>query len=143
MKASKTLQYDGKDVDLSRLTEDIVTFLQSDGFKVQNGATKDNKMLIQAQKGGFFREIITAERALNILIDGSPNSFTVTVGIGKWVQNIAVTMAETVLLTELFLPLDVAEMLWNFNVEQKVVAKIDRLVNEESATAVIHPAPAG
>jgi len=84
--------------------------------------------LVQAQKGGFLRELITAERALNILIQGEPNNFMVRVGIGKWVQNIAVATVETLLISELFLPLDVGEMLWNVEVEKKILKKIDDFV---------------
>ncbi len=33
---------------------------------------------------------------MNVLIEGTPDDFTVTIGIGKWIQNIAVTAVETV-----------------------------------------------
>jgi hypothetical protein len=92
-------------------------------------------MLIQAQKGGFLREIITAERALNILIEGTSDDFTVKIGVGKWIQNVAVAAVETLVLTELFLPLDVAEMLWNFNVENGVAKKIDGMVRTPQVRA--------
>jgi hypothetical protein len=128
MKATKTLAYKNMHVDLNGLRQNIVSYLQSDGFKVQEPKPGQNRMLIQAQKGGFLREIISAERALNILIQGTPDDFTVQIGVGKWIQNIAVTAVETLVLTELFLPLDVAEMLWNFSVENGVVKRIDMMV---------------
>ena len=135
MKAEKTLHYQNKNTDLNRLKDDIMAYLQSDGFKVQTPKPSDNAWLIQAQKGGFLKEIISAERALNIYIKGDPSDFTVRVGIGKWIQNISVTAVETILLSELFLPLDVAEMLWNFNVEKKVVKRIDELVTSPQIQA--------
>ena len=136
MRADKTLRYQNRNVDLTALRDSIVTFLQQDGFKVQQPKPGADAMLIQAQKGGYLREIISAERALNVLIQGQPNDFTVRVGIGKWIQNVAVTAVETVLITELFLPLDVAEMLWNFNVENKVIKKIDELVSTQQVKAM-------
>src|SRR5579863_3270289 len=128
MLADKTVRYQGKDTNLDGLRENIVRYLQSDGFKVQMPRPSQGGMLIQAQKGGFLRELITAERALNILIQGDANNFTVRVGIGKWVQNIAVVTVETLLISELFLPLDVGEMVWNVEVEKKLLKKIDDFV---------------
>jgi hypothetical protein len=128
MLADKTIRYQGKNTNLDGLRENVVRYLQSDGFKVQMPRPSQGGMLIQAQKGGFLRELITAERALNILIQGEPNNFMVRVGIGKWVQNIAVATVETLLISELFLPLDVGEMLWNVEVEKKLLKKIDDFV---------------
>src|ERR1022692_3320724 len=128
MLADKTVRYQGRNTNLEGLRDNIVRYLQDDGFKAQVGGPNQMGMLIQAQKGGFLRELITAERSLNILIQGEPNNFTVRVGIGKWVQNIAVATVEILLISELFLPLDVGEMLWNVEVEKKVVKKIDELV---------------
>lgn len=136
MRADKTLKYQNRNVDLNTLKENIVSFLQADGFKVQQPKPGQDMLLIQAQKGGFLRELISSERALNILIQGQPNDFTVRIGIGKWVQNIAVTAVETLLITELFLPLDVAEMLWNFNVENKIVKKIDQMASTQQVKAM-------
>jgi len=128
MLADKTVRYQGRNTNLDGLSGNIIRYLQDDGFKVQTPRPSQGGMLIQAQKGGFLRELITAERALNILIQGEPNNFTVRVGIGKWVQNIAVVTVETLLISELFLPLDVGEMLWNVEVEKKLLKKIDDLV---------------
>ncbi|MDA4117985.1 MAG: hypothetical protein OK455_06540 [Thaumarchaeota archaeon] len=135
MLADKTVRYQKKNTDLNALNDDIVSYLQADGFKVQMPRPSQGGMLIQAQKGGFLRELITAERALNILIQGEPNNFSVRVGIGKWVQNIAVATVETLLISELFLPLDVGEMLWNVEVEKKLLKKIDDFVAMGQTTA--------
>src|SRR5580658_8862251 len=128
MLADKTVRYQGRNTDLNGLRQNITRYLQDDGFKIQAPRPSPGGMLIQAQKGGFLRELITSERALNILIQGEPNNFTVRVGIGKWVQNIAVATIETLLISELFLPLDVGEMLWNVEVEKKIIKKIDDFV---------------
>ena len=128
MLADKTVRYQGRNTNLDALRQNVVKYLQSDGFKVQEPRPSKGGMLIQAQKGGFLRELITAERALNILIQGEPNNFTVRVGIGKWAQNIAVATVETLLISELFLPLDVGEMAWNIEVEKKLLKRIDDFV---------------
>jgi hypothetical protein len=133
MLADKTVRYQGRNTNLDGLRDNIVRYLQDDGFKLQTPRPSQGGMLIQAQKGGFLRELITSERALNILIQGEPNNFSVRVGIGKWVQNIAVATVETLLISELFLPLDVGEMLWNVEVEKKILKKIDDFVTMGSS----------
>jgi hypothetical protein len=135
MIGDKTIAYQGRNTDLNALKDGIVNYLQGDGFKVQAPRASDGGWLIQAQKGGFLREVITAERALNIMIHGQPDSFNVRLGIGKWIQNVAVTAVETIAITELFLPLDVAEMAWTVHVENKVIKKIDELVQSNAVPA--------
>jgi hypothetical protein len=61
------------------------------------------------------------------------------IGIGRWIQNIAVTATETLLITELFLPLDVAEMLWNFHVENAAARKIYEMVRAPQVKAASNP----
>lgn len=58
-----------------------------------------------------------------------PEGMKVTVGVGKWIQNLAVTAIETLLLSELFLVVDVPEMLWNSHVENELLKKLDDIVN--------------
>ena len=84
--------------------------------------------MIQAQKAGILRDIITADRAFTIMITGQPNDFSIRVGIGKWVQNIAVAAAEAVLLSVLFLAVDVPEMLRTTHVENQIVKEIQQIV---------------
>ncbi|HKH85980.1 MAG TPA: hypothetical protein VKA40_05465 [Nitrososphaera sp.] len=76
----------------------------------------------------ILRDIITADRAFTILITGDPNDFVVHIGIGKLVQNLAVAAAETILLTGLFLAVDVPEMLWTRHVEKEILHRIVELV---------------
>jgi hypothetical protein len=91
--------------------------------------------LIQARNGGSLRDTVTAERALNITIEGQPDNFNVGIGVGKWIQNAAVTAAEILALSELFLPLDVSEMAWTVHVENKIVRKLDELVQAAPVAA--------
>jgi di/tricarboxylate transporter len=76
-------------------------------------------IVIQAKKAGILRDIITADRAFSILITGQTNDFSIHLGIGKWIQNLAVAAAEVILLSWLFLAVDVPEMLWTQHVEKR------------------------
>ena len=127
MVSERALRFQGKNRDLNQLAQQISEQLESDGYKVQS-ANQPVGIIIQAQKAGILRDIVTAERAFTILLTGQPNDFTVHVGIGKWVQNIAVAVAETLLLSALFLAVDVPEMLWDVHVEYAIVKKIQQLV---------------
>ncbi len=127
MVAEKTIQFQGKNKDLGQLGQQIAQKLQSQGYKVQS-TTSPTGTVIQATKAGILRDIITADRAFTILISGQPNDFTVRVGIGKLIQNLAVTAIEALLLTELFLVVDVPEMLWTTHVEKQVIQEITQTI---------------
>jgi hypothetical protein len=124
----KTLHFQGKGTDLSELQQKIEAYLESDGFTVQSSAASSQGIVLQAKKGGFLRGIVDADRALTIMLTGTPDDFTVRVGIGKWLEHLAVAAVETLLISDLFLVVDVAETAWNFEVEDKVIAHIKSLV---------------
>ncbi|MGH9919582.1 MAG: hypothetical protein ACRD6W_12050, partial [Nitrososphaerales archaeon] len=84
--------------------------------------------VIQAQKAGVLRDIILADRAFTIMITGDPNDFTVHIGIGKFVQGLAVAAVETVLISVLFLAVDVPEALWTRHVETEIAGQITKIV---------------
>ncbi len=84
--------------------------------------------MIQAKKGGFLRGMVDADRAMTITITGTPDDFTVRVGIGKWLEHLAVAAIETLLISDLFLVVDVAESAWNFEIEDKLIKDIKTFV---------------
>src|SRR3989454_12383195 len=127
MVAEKTLRFQSKNWNLDELSNQIVQQLQTDGYKTQlKGAPLGT--IIQAQKAGILRDIITADRAFTIMISGQPNDFTIHIGIGKWIQNIAVAAVEVLLISVLFLAVDVPEMLWTQHVERGIAEEITQLV---------------
>jgi len=124
----KSLHFQGKGTDLSALQQRIEEYLKSDGFSVQSSAPSDQGTVLQAKKGGFLRGVVDADRALTIMVSGTPDDFTVRVGIGKWLEHLGVAAVETLLISDLFLVIDVAETAWNFEVEDKLVKQIETLV---------------
>ena len=127
MVSEKTLHFTGKNKDLNALSQQIVQQLSTEGYKTQS-KNAPLGIVIQAKKAGILRDIITADRAFSILITGQPNDFAIHVGIGKWIQNIAVAAVETILLSWLFLAVDVPEMLWTEHVEKKIIKEINQIV---------------
>jgi hypothetical protein len=127
MVSEKVMHFQNKNKDLTKLSEQIAQQLQVDGYKVQSTAAPMGQV-IQAQKAGILRDIIAADRCFTITISGQPNDFTVHIGIGKWIQNLAVAAVETLLLSVLFLAVDVPEMLWTTHVERQIADKITQII---------------
>ena len=127
MVSEKVLRFQGKNKDLTQLSQQIVQQLQADGYKVQS-TTAPLGQIIQAQKAGILRDIITADQAFTITLTGQANDFTVHVGIGKFIQNLAVAAVESLLLSVLFLAVDVPEMLWTRHVENEIIKEITQIV---------------
>jgi hypothetical protein len=128
MIGEKTVAYQGKGTNLDDLAQKISGYLQGEGFKVQSSPSSPEGNVIQARKGGFLDELIAADRALSIVISGSPDEFTVRVGIGKWIDHLATALIETLLLSDLFLVVDVAEMAWSLEIEKRLIGQIDTFV---------------
>ena len=127
MVSEKVLHFQGKNRDLDQLSGQIAQQLQAERYKVQS-KNAPLGIIIQAQKAAILREVIAADRAFTIMMTGQPNDFVVHIGIGKWVQNIAVAAAETLLLSALFLAVDVPDMLWTKYVEKGIAKEITQVV---------------
>jgi hypothetical protein len=128
MIGEKVQHFQGKNTDLAGLQQKIESYLQGEGFTVQSAPASDHGQVVQAKKGGFLSAVIAADRALTIMISGQPADFTVRIGIGKWLEHLGVTAVETLLLSVLFLPVDVAEMAWNLEIENKLAKQIETMV---------------
>lgn len=128
MVSEKIVRFQNKNKDLKQLADQIVDMLSSDGYKTQITPNAPVGTIIQAKKAGILRDIITADRAFTIMITGDANDFAVHMGIGKWIQNIAVAAAEALLLSLLFLAVDIPEMLWTVHVENEILKRITLLV---------------
>ena len=124
----KSLHFQGKGTDLNVLQQRIEEYLKAEGFTVQSSAPSSQGLVLQAKKGGFLRGVVDADRALTIMLTGTPDDFTVRVGIGKWLEHLGVAAIETLLISDLFLVIDVADTAWNFEVEDKLVKQIESLV---------------
>ena len=124
----KVLHFQGKHVDEADLVSKIEEYLKSDGFTTQTSAGSDHGQVIQAKKGKWLAAVIAADRAMTILVSGSPDDCIVRIGIGKWLQHLATAGIETLLLSELFLPIDLAETAWNLEIEDKLVKQIESFV---------------
>jgi hypothetical protein len=126
MVGATKISFEGTSVDVADLAERIHQLLLSEGFQVEMTGTQQAGYILQARKGGFLAEIIDAERAL--LLHLAPQPVTVTIGVGNWRKDLVVAGVETLLVSDLFLPLDLGEMAWNLEVEKKLARQIEALV---------------
>ncbi len=128
MIGDKELHFTGKGTDLGGLASHVEEYLKKDGFTVATSAPSDQGAVIQARKSGFLREVVAADRAMTITIAGSSSDFTVRVGIGKWLEHLGVAAIETLLVSDLFLVVDVADAAWNLEIENKLLTDITAFV---------------
>ena len=128
MIGDKEERFQDKGTDLDALQSHIEEYLKGDGFTVQTSAPSAQGTVLQARKGGWLAGIVAADRALTITIAGSPADFTVHIGIGKWLEHLGVAAIETLLISGLFLVVDVAESTWNIEIEDKLVKDIKSFV---------------
>jgi hypothetical protein len=128
MIGDKVERFQGKGKDPSAVQSHIEEYLKSDGFTVQTSSASEQGVVIQAKKGGFLRGVVDADRALTITITGSADDLTVHIGIGKWIEHLGVAAIETLLVSELFLVVDVGETAWNVEIEDKLVKDLKTFV---------------
>ncbi len=125
--SEKILRFQNKNRDLSSLAQQITQQLQSEGYRA-NVAAAPLGTIIQAQKGGILRDLVASERAFTIMVTGQPDDFSVHIGVGKFFQNLGVMAIEALLLSELFLAVDIPEMLWTEHVENGLAKQIAQIV---------------
>ncbi len=121
------LSFQGKNKDLDALSQQIEQQLKADGYKTQSMKAPIGN-IVQAQKAGVLRGIVDANRAFSILISGQPNDFSVHIGIGKWLQNAAVAIGESLIFSPLVFLVDGGEVLWTTHVESGIAKQITQIV---------------
>ena len=68
------MRFQGKNVDLAQLQQQVEQQLKAEGYKTQSTRTPLG-YVVQAQKAGILRDIFAADRAFTILIGGQPTDF--------------------------------------------------------------------
>ena len=128
MIGEKVERFQGKGKDPSAVQSHLEEYLKKDGFTVQTSAPSGEGVVLQAKKGGFLRGVVDADRAMTITITGTADDVSVRVGIGKWLQHLGVAAIETLLISDLFLVVDVAESAWNLEIEDKLIKDLKAFV---------------
>ena len=119
------------DITTSKSLNDLVTqfvqFLQSQKWKVQSNVQGD-RAIVQAQKPGILRDIVAADRALTFTFDATaPGQIHVVTGVGKLLKNLGIAVIETLLLSELFLVVDIPEILFTEHIEKELLGQLSAI----------------
>ncbi len=112
--------------DLQTVTSSFENFLKENGWKTQS-KVEGNKAIVQAQKAGILRDIVAAERALTFTLEDDNGKLKVNVGVSKWLMDLGVTALEVIFLSELFIFVDVPEMVWNEHVEKELMQQLEAI----------------
>lgn len=112
-------EYNGKNVDLEKVSKLIEQFFSEEGFKVQE-AKGSKGYVVQAQKGGFFRTILAMDRAFTALIQGDKDDFSVKLGVAGWLADLSMAAIESLFLSPLLGFVEVPESLWTFEIEHQL-----------------------
>ena len=113
---------------LSDIVSSFEEQLKNNKWKVQSNVQNDQGIL-QAQKAGILRDVIAADRALTFTFKNEDGKLNVSVGVGKLLQNLGVAAIETILLSELFLVVDVPEILWTDHVETELICQLKSIAS--------------
>jgi hypothetical protein len=112
--------------DVNTVTTAFEQYLKDSGWKTQS-RVEEGQAVLQANKAGILRDIIAADRALTFMFKENAGNLEVHVGVGKLGQNLAVTAIEFLLLSDLFIAVDVPEMLWTKHVETELLGQLKAL----------------
>jgi hypothetical protein len=111
-------EYVGKKVNLQKLADSIEEYFAIQGYETQSAKGPEG-WIIQARKTGVLRELLAAGRAFTVTITGEPSNFKVSFGIGNWLQNIGMTVLESLALSPLVAFIEIPISLWSFEIERK------------------------
>ena len=77
---------------------------------------------------GAWRTVLAADRSFTITITGEPNSFTVSFGIGRWLQNLSVAALEGMAIGPAVFVAEVPISLWDYDIEREFWSFVEQQV---------------
>ena len=120
-------EYSSKGVTADKLADDSEEFFENQGYKTQR-ADKDDSHVVQAQKGGVLRGLVAGDRAFTVLVLAEPGKVKVSIGVGQWLQNLTVSVLESLIVTPLVFFAEIPVSLWSYEIEGKIWKFVDSQV---------------
>ena len=90
---TKVGSFEGKNVDLKKLYVNVKAMLAEESFRLTKDETTESSYHLKAVKRGVTRIILGQMRDVSLVIAGEPNAFAVTLSVGAWGKNLAITGA--------------------------------------------------
>ncbi|EQB69234.1 hypothetical protein [Cuniculiplasma divulgatum] len=115
---------------LDDIIKSFTNYLINNGWKVQSNVQQD-KAILQAQKFGILRGLIAADRALTFVFTAeSGGQVKVDVGVGRLLGDITITAIEVLLLSEIFIVIDIPEIAWSDHVEKELLNELQTIASQ-------------
>ncbi len=115
---------------LDEIIKSFTAYLINDGWKVQSNVQQD-KAILQAQKFGILRGLIAEDRALTFVFTAeSGGQVKVNVGVGRLLGDITITAIEVILLSEIFIVIDIPEIAWSDHVEKELLNELQTIATQ-------------
>ncbi len=115
---------------LDDIIKSFTNYLINNGWKVQSNVQQD-KAILQAQKFGILRGLIAADRALTFVFTAeSGGQIKVDVGVGRLLGDITITAIEVLLLSEIFIVVDIPEIAWSDHVEKELLTELQTISSQ-------------
>jgi hypothetical protein len=114
---------------LDDILKDFSAYLTNLDWKVQSKIEGD-KAILQAQKFGFFRGLVAADRALIFVFTSEGGQIKVDVGVGRFLGDFAITAIEVILLSEIFILVDIPEILWSDHIEKQFLQQLETIAGQ-------------
>jgi len=90
---TKVGTFENKNVDLAKLYDNIKKMVVAEKFGITRDETTENSYHLKANKTGVTRIIVGAIRNVELVIAGEPDAFAVTLSVGAWGRNLALSTA--------------------------------------------------
>ncbi len=113
---------------VDQIVKEFSAYLTNNDWKVQSNVQPD-KGILQAWKAGFLRGLIAADRALTFVFTSDGSQLKVDVGVGKLLGNIAISAIEILLISEIFIAVDIPEIAWSDHVEKELLTELQNIAS--------------
>jgi hypothetical protein len=110
--ATTSRKYVGRSCDLGLLADAVEEYFRTRGYLTQSDK-RELSYVVQARREGNSRMAVVADRTFTLIVQGEPNSFTVSFGIGKWLQNLSVAVLEGMAIGPAVFVAEVPISLWD------------------------------
>jgi hypothetical protein len=134
--------YNSDDIDIERLSNDLVNAYLAQGYQAQQVGNKD-QMLVQLKKGGDFEALIGMQAALSVTIQRTSGGVLALIGQQKWIDKAAIGAVGIVALPVLW-PLAITAgvgALRQASLGNQVLNIVDGLVHQQRPGVMAGPIP--
>jgi hypothetical protein len=134
--------YNSDDIDIERLSKDLVGAYLAQGYQAQSIGNSD-QVMVQLKKGGDFEAILGMQAALSLNLQRTSGGVLATIGQQRWIDKAAVGAVGVVALPFLW-PLALTAgvgALRQASLGNQVLNIVDGLVRQQKPNIAVGPVP--